>query len=368
MNRYDRQIRVSKIGLTGQQKLHNSRLLLVGCGALGTYAAEQLVRGGVGELILVDPDTVDLTNLQRQTLFTVADVQAKRHKVTACAEALSAIDPAIKVTPLAMTFDQALFQELGKLDLVLDCTDNFLVRTSINSFCLEKNLPFIFAACGGTSGQVMALQPAYGPCLQCVFPQMAELTEKSCETIGVITPLIPLVSALQVGLAYRCLLEPEKMDWQTLLVTDVWSGELQRFKIRKKEECPSCGKKTDLQIKRPLKKVCGHIYQGQLAAPVSLSELAAISTAAGWPCRQNKLALLIQLHSKTSTERQLVQENEGHSQDTQTADSESHAVKEEKLPSITIFRNGRALFYDFPDEAFASQLYELLQSPPQSLF
>ncbi len=357
MERYDRQIRVGRIGTAGQEKLHKSRLLIVGCGALGTYAAEQLVRGGIGELLLVDPDTIDLTNLQRQTLFTEADARKKQLKVQAAAAALQAIDPAVKVIPLAMTFDQALFQELGELDLVLDCTDNFLVRASINSYCLEKKLPFVFAACAGTSGQVMALNPSHGPCLQCTFPQMAQLTEKSCETIGVITPLIPLVSALQIGLVYRCLLEPEKMDWQTLLVTDVWSGELQHFKIRKKADCPVCGPAANATVAQPLKKVCGHIYQGQLATPTDLTQLAAACNAAGWSVRQNKLALLVRLAAKESSNDRL----NASSKMTKPTAFEDPSAGKQLPPSITVFKNGRTLFYDFPDENSASRLYSKLR-------
>lgn len=334
MTRYDRQIRVGKVGLTGQEKLQASRLLIVGCGALGTYTAEQLVRGGVGELLLVDPDTVSFTNLQRQTLFTEEDATQQRLKVAAARDALLAVNSQVTITAFPMTFDEVLVQDLGHLDFVLDCTDNFLVRSAINAFCLHYQLPFIFAACAGTTGQVMALHPAKGPCLSCVFPQMAELEEKSCETIGVITPLIPLVSSLQVGQAYRCLLEPEALDWQQLLVTDVLQGTVQPFHINKNPDCPVCGNK-ELVPPSPLKKVCGHVFQGQLPLPIDLSAVAQQLQATGETAEQNKLALRLKLKTNSAG----------------TSNSQ---------PNVTLFKNGRTLFYDFPDLAMATDVFHCL--------
>ena len=335
MTRYDRQIRVGKVGLTGQEKLQDSRLLIVGCGALGTYTAEQLVRGGVGELLLVDPDTVSFTNLQRQTLFTEADAHTKRLKVAAAKDALLAINSQVTITALPMSFDELLVKDLGHLDLVLDCTDNFLVRSAINTFCLHYQLPFIFAACAGTTGQVMALHPAKGPCLNCVFPQMAELAEKSCETIGVITPLIPLVSSLQVGQAYRYLLEPESLDWQQLLVADVWQGQVQTFQITKNPACPLCAKQQSVALPQ-LKKVCGHVFQGQLPAPIDLAVIAHHLAAIEEKALQNKLALRVVLTKK------------------------GPHLSAEPQPNVTIFKTGRTLFYDFPDLATATKMFDWL--------
>ena len=327
-NRYDRQIRVPQLGLVGQEKLATTRVLIVGCGALGTYAAEQLVRTGVGELILIDPDTVELSNLQRQTLFTTTDAEAGRAKVDAAKEALLAINPEVQITARQESFDQVLFDNFEALDLVLDCTDNFLARELINDFCLYHDLPFIFASAAGTSGQVMALNPRSGPCLSCIFPDLVEL-ERNCETVGVITPLIPLVSSLEISLALKILTSPESMDWQTMHLVEAWPLNFVKFKVNKRQTCSCCQHNFSekSQEKQQIERSCGGVYQSVLNH-FDFVKFEQFATAKDWNIRSNPLAVLVKFDTY----------------------------------EITIFRKGRILFYHFEEEKAAQAIFEQIKS------
>lgn len=325
MNRYDRQIRVSKIGQTGQDKITQATILIVGCGALGTYAAEQLVRAGIKHLFLIDPDTVELSNLQRQTLFTTADAEKKRPKVIAAAEQLQQINPAVEVTTQQAYFDHGIFEQFQMVDLVLDCTDNFLVRSFINDFCLHYKKPFIFASCGGTSGQVMALQPSKGPCLNCVFPNLTELEGQSCETLGVITPLISMISSIQISLAFQLIVEPKLIDWHTMHVIEAWPFHTYQFKISKNIDCPVCSKhKLPIETQTvSLKKACGNIFQANFSN-IDLQLLEKYAQKENLTYKKNNLAIQIKLNQN----------------------------------NMTSFKNGRMLFYGYHDLTEVTPVFE----------
>ncbi|QDK70444.1 HesA/MoeB/ThiF family protein [Lactococcus protaetiae] len=323
-NRYDRQIRVPQIGLAGQEKLANSRVLIVGCGALGTYAAEQLTRAGVGHLFLIDPDIVEKSNLQRQALFTTADVEFSHFKVFAAREALLAINPEVTITARNESFEHTLFDDFGKLDLVLDCTDNFLARELINEFCLHHDLPFVFASAAGTSGQVMALKPRFGPCLSCIFPDLIEL-ERNCETIGVVTSLIPLISGIEVSLALQILVTPSAVDWETMHIVENWPLNFAQFSIKKQKSCPCCSRDFSVSTDRNLRleRSCGGVYQSTLTH-FNFEKFEQFCQMKQWNLKSNSLVLLVKFEHY----------------------------------EITIFRKGRILFYHFEEENVAQKIFE----------
>lgn len=325
MNRYDRQIRVPQIGTAGQKKIQSAELLIVGCGALGSYAAEQLVRAGVKTLHLIDPDYVDESNLQRQTLFTTADAENKRAKVVAAQEKLQAINSAVTIKSYQKHFDPLVFEDFAAVDFVLDCTDNFLVRSFINDFCLHYHKPFIFASCAGTSGQVMALDPTTGPCLSCVFPNLKELEAQNCETLGVMTPLIPFVSSIQISLAFQLMVQPEKIDWQTLYVLEAWSIAINQFKIKKNPSCPVCSlpAKRKNNEESSLTKSCGGIFQAHFAE-INLDLLETYAQEHSLPYKKNAVALQLKVS--------------GH--------------------AVTAFKNGRLLFYGFNASSEVAPYFE----------
>ena len=323
-NRYDRQIRVPQIGLMGQEKLAHSRILIVGCGALGTYAAEQLARTGVNHLLLIDPDKVEESNLQRQTLFTQKDIGLA--KVEAAQRRLKEINPELHLQKRQENFDSALFEDLGPLDLVLDCTDNFLVRQLINRFCFYHKLPFVFASAAGTSGQVMALLPHTGPCLSCAFPNLTQL-ESNCETIGVITPLIPIISGIQISLALQILLQLDQVDWERMQIIEAWPTSISQFKVKKRANCEVCHPShlENAHFKAEFSRSCGGVFQG------TLSELPPdfinYCQRHQWQWQRNPLAVRVKFSSH----------------------------------EITAFHNGRLLFYHF-DEPYAQQIFEEIKN------
>lgn len=321
--RFDRQIRVGKVGLGGQEKLADSTVLIVGCGALGTYTAEQLCRAGVGQLILVDFDSVELSNLQRQSLFTEQSVG--HSKVEQAKTALEKINHTCKITAFNRSFDQLYSEDLGQIDLVLDCTDNFLVRELINDFCLHYQLPFVFASAAGTSGQVMAINPSQGPCLSCIFPNLSEL-EANCETIGVMTPLIPLISSLQVSLAMQLLMGHE-VDFESMKIVNAWSLEISHFKVKKRKACKICQTRPDsAETESKLELTCGNVYKS-IFPSMDFDKLLAYSEQHQYRSLANSLACRIKLTDKQE---------------------------------ITAFQNGRILFYNFT-EADSSLIFEELK-------
>lgn len=302
MDRYDRQIRVKHIGPAGQEKFLHTSLLIVGCGALGTYTAEQCLRGGIKHLTLIDFDTIEESNLQRQTLFTLADAQQQRLKVTTAKERLLEIDPTAEITAVTTTFEEFLLTDHPLPDLVLDCTDNYQVRKQINDYCRQYQLPFVFAACAGTSGQLMAIDPANGPCLGCALPQLEELMAKDCDLIGVATPLIPFISSQQVILAMKILTAPDHVDWGQMLIVDVWHLSVEKFRIEKQTNCSFCREHAFTEVEPPsLKKLCGFDTFQTVLPAADFEELAAYCHHQNWTFHKNALAFQIQLETKKIT-------------------------------------------------------------------
>ncbi|MDR0297849.1 MAG: HesA/MoeB/ThiF family protein [Streptococcaceae bacterium] len=297
--RYKRQIQV--LGTDGQEKLARATVLLVGCGAIGTQTAETLVRAGIGQLLLVDFDRVELSNLQRQTLFDEADIG--QQKVEAAAKKLRRINSQVEMTVFDSRFDTLDFDTL-KPDLVLDATDNFLVREQINDYCLASRIPWVFAAVAGKTGQVMAFSADEKcPCLACAFPDLYKL-EANCESLGVVAPIVQMVSSLETALAIRILTADASVRFDEMRVID-WTGEVATFSVGKRENCPVCGSFEPLSA---LTKVCGGVWQGFISQSVNF--------AATWQLTENRLATRAKFADK----------------------------------EITLFKNGRILFYGFDEK------------------
>lgn len=258
LNRYDRQTKVSYIGRDGQEKISQAAILIIGAGALGSYAAEQLTRSGIKKIILVDPDYVTLTNLQRQTLFNEADVQKHELKVIALKKHLAKINHQVQVIALPTPLSENIVNDYN-FDLCLDCTDNFTARDLINNLALKYDFDYIFASCAGSFGNVMAISPKVEPCLNCVFPNLANLKKRDCELIGVLTPLISVVSGLQIALALKYLTHKEEINFKQLISIDIWKFTQTKFKVNKNLACPVCSKKiTTIQTgKEELTMLCG---------------------------------------------------------------------------------------------------------------
>ena len=198
-------------------------MLIVGCGALGTHAAQALARAGVGRLLLVDRDIVEWSNLQRQVLFTEADALAGTPKAVAATAHLRESNSDIRIDAAVDECSASFLRSLPTPpDLVLDGTDNFPTRYLINDWCHRQQVPWIYAGAVATEGAAMVVLPS-GPCLRCLWPQPpAQNDVGTCETAGILAPAIAAVSAFQVAQALKLLVGDQPT--RGVFTCDVWRG------------------------------------------------------------------------------------------------------------------------------------------------
>jgi molybdopterin-synthase adenylyltransferase len=244
LNRYQRQALLPQIGAAGQARLAGSRLLLVGCGALGCCAADQLVRAGVGWLGVADRDLVELTNLQRQTLFDEADVGMA--KAEAAARRLGRINSTVTVEPIVRDVWAGNIDELTeKVDLILDGTDNVQTRYLLNDAAAAKGIRWVHAACVGTEARVLAIGPG-SACLRCLYPTPPAGSElPTCDTAGVLQAAAAAAASLQTAQAIKILTGQWKPEDQRLWKLDLWSGRFVAIALQNaaRADCPCCGRR-----------------------------------------------------------------------------------------------------------------------------
>ncbi|QDS92925.1 Molybdopterin-synthase adenylyltransferase [Roseimaritima multifibrata] len=249
-DRYDRQRRFALVGESGQRRLLESHVAVLGCGALGTVAAEILARAGVGRLHLIDRDTVELTNLQRQSLFNEADAEAGRAKVDAATERLRAINSQIVIEPhLVDVRADNIAALLSGADLVIDGTDNFGVRFLLNDYSLETKTPWVHGGCVGATGQVAFFTGRGSPCFRCLIPSPPDpSTVQTCDTAGVIGAATHTIASLQAMRAIRFLShdsavgeqdEATSADASEVLSLDMWRNRIRTLNIAD-DNCPAC--------------------------------------------------------------------------------------------------------------------------------
>jgi molybdopterin/thiamine biosynthesis adenylyltransferase len=245
LERYSRQIRFTGIGEDGQRRLLAGHVTLCGCGALGTVLANALVRAGVGHLRLVDRDFIETNNLQRQVLFDEHDVAENLPKAEAAARKLGAINSAVFVEPVVTDIDRTNILELTKdADLILDGTDNFEIRYLINDVAVKLGKPWVYGGCIGSHGQTMTILPGETPCLRCVFEAAPAPGEAgTCETAGVLSPIVNIVASYQATEAFKILTGRREQINRDLIYVDVWENIQRRIKIAPlwgKVDCPCC--------------------------------------------------------------------------------------------------------------------------------
>ena len=244
--RYSRQILFSEIGKTGQEKLLQSRVLIVGCGALGAAHAETFARAGVGFLRIVDRDFVEFSNLQRQTLFSESDANGKLPKAIAAKKRLAEINSEIEVEAIVADINHSNIENLIKdCDLVLDGTDNFQTRYLINDACVKLKKTWIYGAAVSSYGVTMTIIPNATPCLRCIFEEMPGAgSSPTCDTAGVIQPIISTISAVQTTEALKILTGNFERLHKSLLQFDVWQNDWRKIKLGKPNaDCKTCGQK-----------------------------------------------------------------------------------------------------------------------------
>jgi molybdopterin-synthase adenylyltransferase len=239
--RYSRHILLDEIGIEGQQKLLAARVLVIGAGGLGSPAALYLASAGVGRLTLVDHDTVDLTNLQRQIAHTTARVGSP--KAESARVAIAAINPEVEVVALLERADDARLSELVRdADVVLDCTDNFATRHAVNRACVAHKVPLVSGAVIRFDGQVSVFDPRTGelPCYSCLFPQDQAFEDVACSTMGVFAPLVGIVGAMQAAEALKLVMGIGTSLAGRLLLLDGLRMEWTSIGIGRNDGCPVC--------------------------------------------------------------------------------------------------------------------------------
>ena len=250
-SRYDPQILLDKIGEEGQRRLGAGKVLLVGCGGLGSMVISVLVRAGVGQVTVLDADRVEMSNLGRQILYNEDDVASGRHKVEAARDRLARINANVEVRALVERFEAHNAAELvAGADLVVDGTDNFEARYLINDTCVSQGKPWIYGGVVGTSGLRLTVVPGQGPCLRCLFPAAPEpgaLPHPS--THGILGTLPMVVAALQATEAIKLLVGAPAATG--LLTMDLWEPSFQQIKTRRDPACPVCaGHVTKLDMQK----------------------------------------------------------------------------------------------------------------------
>ena len=239
--RYSRHLLLDALGPDAQERFAAARALVVGVGGLGNPAAQFLASAGVGRITLVDADSVDLTNLQRQILFSMDDVGTP--KVEAAARRLAAINPEPVYVRVAKRVGAGELAALAaKADVVLDCTDNFATRHDVNRACVDARVPLVSGAAVRFDGQVAvfdARDPA-SPCYHCLFGEGEELEETRCATMGVFAPLVAIVGATQAGEALKLLARVGTTLAGRLLLYDALAASWREMRVPRDPECPVC--------------------------------------------------------------------------------------------------------------------------------
>ena len=236
--RYQKQLLFKPVGLKGQQKLGKSRIGILGVGALGSNLASICARSGVGRLVLVDSDQVELSNLQRQMLFDEADIGCS--KAISAADKLSRINSEISIEAFCERLDARNFRDIfGNCDLLLDGTDNFASRFILNQQAIEYGIPWVHSAVTAASGQSMFIMPRKTACLRCLIPDVDEMADfPNVHNSGIITPIVTIIASISAATALRFLVE-KHIDHH-LKYYDAWEHRFSSFAVERNESCPHC--------------------------------------------------------------------------------------------------------------------------------
>jgi len=243
-DRYSRQIRFTPIGAQGQRKIGKARIALIGAGALGSVAAELLVRAGFGFLRIIDRDFVELSNLQRQSLYDEDDVRENLPKAVAAAAKLRRINSTVHVEAIVDDVNPSTVEEYIKdVDLVLDALDNFETRFVINDACAKHARPWIYSSAVGSYGLVMPIVPGKSPCLRCMIGSLpAPGSSPTCDSAGVIGPITHIIASIQVAEALKWVTGDGETRNLELVTYDVWTQRFHRTALGADvmEACPVC--------------------------------------------------------------------------------------------------------------------------------
>jgi len=252
--RYNRQLIYHKILEKGQQKLLNSSVAIIGLGAIGTNSAQILARSGVGKLIIIDRDFIELNNLQRQCLYNEYDIGRLKSKTAA--EKLKKINSSIKIEFYSDDLD---FENIGmiKSDIILDCTDNMHTRFLINEYAMKNKIPWIYSSVIKSEGMVFNIIPGRA-CFSCIFNNPTE-SLGTCDTEGIIGSAPSAIASIQATEAIKIITE-NKFE-KKLIKYDIWNNNITKIKVHKNKKCKTCNNNYEYlngMKEKPLIKLCGN--------------------------------------------------------------------------------------------------------------
>ena len=245
--RYSRHILLNEIGVEGQERISQAHALIIGAGGLGSPVALYLSSAGVGQITVVDDDTVDITNLQRQIAHTQARVGWP--KVDSLKTAMGELNSAVQVNALQARADAALLAKLvPQADVVLDCCDNFVTRHAINAACVAYHKPLVSGAAIRFDGQICVYdqRDAMSPCYACVFPPDETLEETRCATLGVFAPLVGIIGTMQAAEALKLICSIGQTLTGRLLMLDGRNMAFTEVRIQRNSNCPVCSRSTSV--------------------------------------------------------------------------------------------------------------------------
>lgn len=280
-DRYSRQELFKEIGVEGQKKLAQARVVIVGCGATGSSMASLLARSGLGTLRILDRDYVEPSNLQRQSLFDENDARESMPKAVAAARQIARFNSQIAVEPHVADLTPANADTLlGGTDLILDGTDNFETRYLLNDYAVKNSVAWIYAAAVGSYALTMNVLPGETACLACVFPDPPRGTVETCETAGILNSAVTLVASIASAEALKILVGSRSRIRRTLLSWDVWSNDRAEVSaIRPRAGCRACGERNFPHLageERPHITLCGRnsVQIHERHRPVDFAEMS----------------------------------------------------------------------------------------------
>lgn len=323
---YSRQTVLAEIGMNGQKRLCDSRVAVVGLGGLGSVSSLYLALAGVGHLTLVDQDTVELTNLHRQALYSMNDI---RHpKVEVAADRLVNLNPEVKIEAIADNINEENANSiLGKADCVVDGLDNMYTRYLLNRHCVERQIPFIFGGAIGLEGNVAVFKTPETPCLECVLPGIDDSGLPTCDTRGVIGATTGIIGSLQAMETIKLLAGTNQKVESKLMIFDFADSEFRTIELYIRRDCPVCqAKQKQTSIEKRLAWLCG-----SNTINVNPEKPASLDLNAARQLLQDAHKILL------TTPMVLVFDYNGH--------------------EISIFKRGRMLIKNVTNEADALRIY-----------
>ncbi len=281
LSRYSRQILFPPIGEAGQRRLLEAHVTLIGVGATGSILADRLVRAGIGHLRLVDRDFVELNNLQRQLIYDEDDVAAVLPKAVAIARKLRRINSTIAIEEIVADVNPTnILSLIADADIVVEGTDNFATRYLINDACVKLGKPWIYTGVVASYGMTMTIRPGVTPCLRCVMGELpAPGAAPTCDTAGIIGPIVSLMGSITVAEALKLLLGRGTLN-DGMIHVDLWENTFEKFTLGgPRPDCPTCGRREfaflNAEAGTRLTALCGRD-----AVQVSVAAQSAINLAA----------------------------------------------------------------------------------------